>query len=123
MKSSDTGVILFAHGSRDPLWRDPMDAVATRLGEIAPETPVACAFLEITPPDLPQAVHQMLVRHMLRNIRIVPLFLGAGRHARDDLNALLTQLRATFPQTGFECLPPVGEDPRLTDLLARLALP
>ena len=26
-----TGVILFAHGSRDPLWRLPIDAVAQQM--------------------------------------------------------------------------------------------
>lgn len=122
MRPSDTGVVLFAHGSRDPLWRAPMDDVANRLREIAPATPVVCAFLEITSPDLPTAVSQLLAPGTLRSIRIVPLFLGAGRHARADLSNLLTQLRAAFPHVHFECLPPVGEDPRLTNLLAQLAL-
>ena len=51
-----TGIVLFAHGSRDPLWRLPMDAVAQRITALNPAARVVCAFLELTTPDLPSAV-------------------------------------------------------------------
>ena len=37
------GIILLAHGSRDPLWRVPIEAVAERIRASAPGTPVLCA--------------------------------------------------------------------------------
>ena len=56
---SRRGVILFGHGSRDPAWREPMDAVAQRIAEKAPGTVVICAFLELQAPDFPAAVAQL----------------------------------------------------------------
>jgi sirohydrochlorin cobaltochelatase len=116
-----SGIVLFAHGSRDPLWRQPMDAVAARIGALAPQTPVICAFLELTSPDLATAV-QTLVAQGLRRVTVVPMFLGVGRHAREDLPVLMTQLQAEHPAVEFRLQRAVGEDGRLTDLLARMAL-
>jgi sirohydrochlorin ferrochelatase len=60
--STPAGIVLFAHGSRDPLWRQPMDAVAHRIRQIDPGAVVACAFLELTTPDLPTAVHDLVTQ-------------------------------------------------------------
>lgn len=116
-----SAVILFAHGSRDPLWRASIDAVAARLHAMAPAVPTACAFLELMTPTLDEAV-DALVRGGARQIRVLPLFLGVGRHAREDLPALLAAARARHPGVRIDALPPVGEDPRVIDLLARIAL-
>jgi sirohydrochlorin cobaltochelatase len=98
-----------------------MDAVAARIGALAPQTPVICAFLELTSPDLATAV-QTLVAQGLRRVTVVPMFLGVGRHAREDLPVLMTQLQAEHPAVEFRLQRAVGEDGRLTDLLARMAL-
>ena len=39
-------IILFAHGSRDVLWRRPIEAVANEMKQLSPDTQVACAYLE-----------------------------------------------------------------------------
>ncbi len=116
-----TGIILFAHGSRDPLWRRPMEAVAARVAARAPGTPVRCAYLELTEPDLPTAAAEVAALG-LASVRIVPMFLGAGRHVREDLPALVDTLRQRHPQVTWELQAPVGEDGRLLDLLADLAM-
>lgn len=114
------GVILFAHGSRDPLWRLPIDAVAQHMVAHNPALHVACAFLELTRPDLPETVEQ-LMKLGLMHLRIVPMFLGVGRHAREDLPALVSGLRDAYPQMTFELMPPIGEHPAMTRLMAELA--
>jgi sirohydrochlorin cobaltochelatase len=45
-----------------------------------------------------------------------------GKHAREDLPLLMAELAAAHPQVAFEQLPTAGEDPRLTALLAHIAL-
>ena len=115
------GVILFAHGSRDPLWRRPMEAVAERMRANAPDTPVRCAYLELTTPDLPTAAGELLALGA-NAIRVVPVFLGTGKHAREDLPRLVEQLRVQHPSVRWELRTAVGEDDRLLDLIAAIAL-
>ena len=114
-------IILFGHGSRDRLWRLPMEAVAARVKALQPDVPVRCAFLELDQPDLGTAAGE-LVAAGAGEITIVPMFLGAGRHAREDLPALVQQMRAARPDVRFVLQGPVGEDGRVLDLIARIAL-
>lgn len=118
---TDGAIVLFGHGSRDPLWRQPMDAVAARICAIDPQARVACAFLELTQPDLVTAVDELIAAGAV-HVTIVPMFLGLGRHAREDLPQLLATLRQRHPGIGLRLQPAVGEDPRLTDLIAQIAL-
>jgi sirohydrochlorin cobaltochelatase len=113
-------VILFGHGSRDPLWRQPMDAVAARIAQRAPAVPVRCAFLELQQPTLAAAASE-LVNEGASGIAIVPMFLGTGKHAREDLPLLVAAVRAQHPQVQVEVRPAVGEDPRVLDLIAAIA--
>jgi sirohydrochlorin cobaltochelatase len=116
-----TGIILFAHGSRDPLWHVPIQAVQRRLQAQDVALDVRCAYLELTEPDLPECVRRMIDAGVSR-IRILPMFLGMGRHAREDLPQLIAQVRQSHPQIGVEVLPALGEDPRLADLSCQIAL-
>ena len=114
-------VILFAHGSRDPLWHLPMQAVQQRVTQMNPDTPVACAYLELSQPDLPTAVAGLLTQGATQ-IRVVPMFLGVGKHVRHDLPEMMAELKEQHPSVVFDCQPAVGEHPDLLDLLARIAL-
>ena len=114
-------VVLFAHGSRDPLWRAPIDAVAAEILRQSPRAVVRCAFLELMTPSLQDSVDE-LVSAGHRHIRIVPMFLGIGRHAREDLPTLIDALRQRHPGLQLQLQPAVGEQPELTRCLARIAL-
>lgn len=114
-------IILLAHGSRDPLWRLPIEAVALRIAALSPETPVACAYIEHTEPSLEQAAAQ-LVDHGAGHITVFPLFLGMGKHARADVPELIASLQARYPELQVRLLPSAGEIPELIDSLARAAL-
>jgi sirohydrochlorin cobaltochelatase len=63
-----------------------------------------------------------MVQRGIHAITIVPLFLGVGKHAREDLPLLVATLRQTHPEVAFTLQPAVGEDPRLISLLAQVAL-
>jgi len=118
---STTGIVLFAHGSRDPLWHKPMEAVAEQIRQKEPAALVACAYLELSQPDLPTAV-AALVTQGVQSVRIVPMFLGVGKHAREDLPVLVQALRDSYPQLALSLQKAVGENPKLVDLLAQIAL-
>jgi sirohydrochlorin cobaltochelatase len=130
--SQPDAIILFAHGSRDPLWRAPMEAVATAITAQHPHTPVRCAYLELCAPDLPTVTTELIANYLISTsensvknhptIRIVPMFLGMGVHARKDLPELVAALRVAHPLVKFEVVAPIGEDARVTALLAEMAV-
>ena len=115
------GIVLFAHGSRDPLWRLPIEAVAAAILQRQPQAQVRCAYLELCEPTLAQAASDLIAGGAIK-ITVLPLFLGVGKHAREDLPVLVEQLRAAHPQIAVELLPTVGENPALVGLMADMAL-
>lgn len=115
------GIILFAHGSRDPLWHRPIEAVAEQIATLSPDTPVVCAYLELSTPDLATATQTLLDRGV-RAITLLPMFLGVGKHAREDLPKLVGELQTAHPDLRLTLKPAVGEDARLVQLLAQMAL-
>ena len=114
-------IVLFGHGSRDPQWREPMEEVARRIRSRVAPIEVRCAFLDLEQPDLATAIAQ-LVEAGADSIRVVPMFLGVGKHAREDLPRIVEECRQANPATRIELQPSVGENPRLLDLLAAIAL-
>jgi sirohydrochlorin cobaltochelatase len=119
--STPRGIILLAHGSRDPQWRSPMEAVAAHILARQPEIKVCCAYLELCAPSLPEAATD-LVGSGARHIRVFPIFFGLGKHAREDLPRRLEQIRTAHPGVAIELLPTAGEHEQLTLLLADIAL-
>ncbi len=117
------GIVLFAHGSRDPLWRAPMEAVRQQIEAQSAAAAVRCAYLELCAPSLPDAVQEMLTDrdHHITHITVVPMFLGTGKHAREDLPLLVQALRDAHPGIQFRTQPAIGENPRMTALMAEIA--
>ncbi|MDP3604857.1 MAG: CbiX/SirB N-terminal domain-containing protein [Polaromonas sp.] len=115
------GIILFAHGSRDPLWHLPIEAVAAAIRARDGDALVACAYLELSTPDLAQCATDLIAAGA-RQLRVFPLFLGVGKHAREDLPQLVAQLRAAHPGVPVELMAAAGEHARLTSLMAEIAL-
>lgn len=120
MPPKNHGVILFAHGSRDPLWRAPIEAVRQHIATHTPQVLVCCAYLELCEPNLLQAAQQLLDCGA-GAITVAPMFLGTGKHAREDLPQLIATLRAQHPGVAFTVQAAIGEDPRMTALMAEIA--
>ncbi len=114
-------IILLAHGSRDPLWRMPIEAVAAEIRNREPGTPVRCAYLELSTPTLPEAATE-LIADGAREIRVFPVFFGVGKHAREDLPLLVAEIRQAHPDVALDLLPSAGEHGQLTELMANIAL-
>ncbi|PZP28062.1 MAG: cobalamin biosynthesis protein CbiX [Roseateles depolymerans] len=103
------GLLLFAHGARDPAWARPFEAVAARLSKARPGVPLTLAYLEFMAPDLPTAGEQ-LVAAGCTCVHILPLFLGTGGHVRRDVPALLETLQQRHGDAvTWKLHPPLGE--------------
>jgi sirohydrochlorin cobaltochelatase len=115
-----TGLILFAHGARDPAWATPFDAVAARVRRAQPDAEVRLAFLELMAPSLPEAGAALVAAGCTR-VSVLPLFLGAGGHVRKDLPKLVDTLRAAHPTVLFALHGAVGEDDGVIAAMAAAA--
>jgi sirohydrochlorin cobaltochelatase len=82
------GIVLFAHGSREPGWARPFERIAESLSKELPGVPVKLAYLERMTPSLDEAI-AALAGEGIEAIRVVPLFLGTGGHVKEDLPKLI----------------------------------
>ena len=115
------GLMLFAHGARDPRWSLPFEAVARSVREREPQLTVQLAYLEFMSPGLMDAGHA-LARAGCTHVDVVPLFLGAGGHVRKDLPLLLAELAAAHPQVEWQLRTAIGEVGSVIEAMAQAAL-
>ncbi len=113
------GVLLVAHGARDPLWAVPFEAVARRVRAAGVEA--ALGYLEFMQPS-PLDAGSALADAGCEQIDLLPLFLGAGGHVRKDLPAVIDELRRRHPQVRFALRRAVGEDEAVIEAMATSAL-
>jgi sirohydrochlorin cobaltochelatase len=114
------GIVLFAHGSRDPDWARPFEQLAAKLSKQV-DAPVRLAYLEAMQPSLPEAI-DALAAEKLVSIRVVPVFFGHGGHIKEDLPRLVQSARAKHPALKIELDPPIGEQEPVLDAIAEAIL-
>jgi sirohydrochlorin cobaltochelatase len=73
---------------------------ATKLAELS--------FLEFMQPGFAESVTS-LVESGAKQIRVIPLFLAAGAHTRQDLTALIETAQSAHADVRFSVAPPIGE--------------
>ncbi|MFY8086888.1 MAG: sirohydrochlorin chelatase [Rubrivivax sp.] len=115
------GLILFAHGARDPRWAEPFQQVVSGIRQQAPELAMRLAFLELMEPSLSQAAAE-LAAEGCTEVTVQPLFLGTGGHLRRDLPLLMAELQAQLPGVAWTLQPAIGEHPEVIETLARCSL-
>ena len=107
------GIVLVAHGSRDPQWSHPFEKLAAALEKRLPAVAVALCYLEHGP-SLEEAL-AALVAKGAGAIRVVPVFLGAGGHVRQDIPALVA---AANPPVKVTIDAPIGEQDQVIEAIA-----
>ena len=103
-----TGIILFAHGARDPDWARPLERLKRMLAERMPEAMIEPAFLEHMAPGLEEAASDLIARGATE-LSIVPVFIANGGHLREDLPRRVDALTAKHPGVPVRIAPPIGE--------------
>ncbi len=112
------GLVLFAHGARDPRWAEPFERLQQRVRALAPQTEVRLCYLELMHPDLEGSIAE-LVAMGVDAIHVVPVFLGQGGHVRRDLPGLIAAAQGRFTGTRITVAAPAGEDDGVLEALAR----
>jgi len=109
------GLVLFAHGSRDPDWAQPFEKILSAVVRARPECAVRLAYLEHMTPSLPDALAQLQAGGV-RSVRVVPLFFGLGGHLKEDLPRLVAEAPRGLD---VRITPPIGEQDVVIDAIAR----
>lgn len=115
--ATTSGLVLFAHGARDPEWAEPFRAIAARVAATRPDLAVKLAFLEFQAPALADAITELVAAGHQR-IRIAPLFMAQGGHLKNDVPRLLDGIRGSHPSLQLELLPAIGDVAELRDAIA-----
>ncbi len=108
------GILLFAHGSRDPEWAQPFERIASLLSR---DFLVRLAYLELMRPSLDEAVASLAAAGA-QSIRVVPLFLGQGGHVKEDLPRLVARAASAYPGLKLSLEKPIGEQPAVIEAIA-----
>ena len=108
MPTTQSALILFAHGARDPEWASPMRRVRDALNSQAPELRVELAFLEFMTPSLEDCA-TALVSDGFERLSIAPMFIAQGGHLKNDVPLIVDRLRQRHPGVTFDLRGPIGE--------------
>ena len=111
------GIVLFAHGARDPEWARPFEAIRDVVRNQRPENPIVVAYLESMQPDLEAAVGE-LVEEGASSIMVFPLFMAQGGHLKHDLPRILESLRRAYPNVPIALEAALGDVPEITHAIA-----
>ncbi len=113
-------LILYAHGSKDPRWREPFERLETDLRTDLGQNRVRLAYMEFIPPTLADVAAEA-VRDGVQRISVLPVFMAAGAHLATDLPEQVEAVRQQFPEVELKVLAAAGEDPRLVAVLQTIA--
>lgn len=101
-------LILLAHGSNDPDWRAPFQALCQQLQPL----PVTLAFMEMAEPTLATVVASLVSQPTPpTHIDILPLFMAQGGHLKHDVPRQVEAMQSQYPAIQFGLMPPVGQHP------------
>jgi sirohydrochlorin cobaltochelatase len=111
------GIVLFAHGARDPEWARPFEAIRERVRAQRPEFPIELAYLEQMSPTLEDAIAS-LASQGASSIMVFPLFMAQGGHLKEDLPKILDAIRASYPHIPIALESAIGEVPEILEAIA-----
>ena len=112
------GIVLFAHGSRDPQWAKPFEAIRDAVRRQRPECPIEIAYLEQMSPPLEEAV-AAVVQEGASSVTVFPLFMAQGGHLKHDLPRILEAIRESYPHVPISLETAIGEVPDILGAIAQ----
>jgi sirohydrochlorin cobaltochelatase len=117
---SESRLVLYAHGSPDPRWREPFERLAAELVSELGASRVRLAYMESAEPSLEQVAAEAAAQGV-GELRILPVFLASGVHVRRDVEGKAAAIRAAHPPLEVEVLSPIGEDARVVAAVLEVA--
>jgi sirohydrochlorin cobaltochelatase len=112
------GILLFAHGSRNPAWACEFETLRDEVKISAPQTLVELCYLELCEPGFDSGV-DALVASGATHIEVVPIFLAPGKHTMEDLPALIEVAQRAHANITFRSRATLLEDDLMRAAIAR----
>jgi sirohydrochlorin cobaltochelatase len=115
------GILLFAHGSRNPAWAHEFEVLRDEVKKTAPQVLIELCYLELCAPDFAAGVNALTARGA-QAIEVVPVFFAPGKHTVEDLPALVSEAQKAHPHVRFSTRPTLLEDTRMRAAIARAVI-
>jgi sirohydrochlorin ferrochelatase/(2Fe-2S) ferredoxin len=106
--------LLIGHGSREPASNAEFEAIASAYRAARPGLRVETAYVELARPLVAEAL-DALAAEVLR-ITVVPVFLFAAGHVKNDLPLAIADARRAHPRCQIVAAPALGVHPALAEL-------
>ncbi len=120
MPSPATSIILLVHGSRSRESSRAAAALGDRVAPLLGGVPVEVAHLQLAAPTLEEAVDRCVAGGS-RRVVVVPVFLFPGVHVRQDIPALVADLRVRHPGLEIRTADILGDHPLVAEAVAARA--
>lgn len=115
------GLVIVGHGSREASANQEFESLVDAYRQQHPELHVACGYIELAQPPLVDALRAMAER--TRDVLVLPLFLFAAGHVKNDIPLAIAQVQAEFPHVSFQAAPALGVDAGLVQIAHDRARP
>jgi len=106
LREAKTLKVLLSHGSRQETWKEWVLKIKEYLDYELEQSSWDYAFLEFSEKNLEEVVNNSSAEHF----EIFPLFLGRGKHVREDIQVIVKKLSMNHQGKSFELYPALCED-------------
>jgi sirohydrochlorin ferrochelatase len=120
LSSTPTALLLIAHGSRRREANEDVSFLAEQLRREGPYPIVQISYLELSEPTIADAGAECVAQGA-RRVILLPYFLSAGVHVREDLADARLELTKRFPEVEFLLAEPLGRHPLLQEVVLQRA--
>ncbi|TGM98368.1 CbiX/SirB N-terminal domain-containing protein [Leptospira yasudae] len=110
------GILIVGHGSREASSSEEFETFVEGYRRLHPESEIRIAYVELARPDLKTALREFASTRT--KILIVPLFLFASGHVKNDIPLILSDLKEEFPSHKWITALPLGIHSNIIKLLS-----
>jgi sirohydrochlorin ferrochelatase len=113
-------ILVLGHGSRRPRANEELELLVSRFRARRPGLAVEHAYIELASPLLQEGLARLAAR--ADRVLVLPLFLFAAGHVKQDLPRALAQARSAFPEVHFAAAWHLGVHRAMVEVALRHAL-